>query len=62
LDPFGEVHEVRIRRSSGNPLFDRSAEAAVKKASPLPVPTDVTIYNRFFREFQFEFDPEKGIR
>ena len=59
LDPFGEVLEARIVRSSGNPLFDRSAEAAVKKASPLPVPSDVTIYNRFFREFQFKFNPEK---
>jgi colicin import membrane protein len=58
LDPFGEVLEARIVRSSGNPLFDRSAEAAVKKASPLPVPSDVTIYNRFFREFQFVFKPE----
>ena len=58
LDPFGEVLEARIVRSSGNPLFDRSAEAAVKKASPLPVPSDVTIYNRFFREFQFLFRPE----
>jgi len=57
LDPFGEVLEARIVRSSGNPLFDRSAEAAVKKASPLPVPPDVTIYNRFFREFQFLFRP-----
>ncbi len=59
LDPFGEVLEARIVRSSGNPLFDRSAESAVKKASPLPVPSDVTIYNRFFREFQFKFNPEK---
>ena len=58
LDPFGEVLEARIVRSSGNPLFDRSAEAAVKKASPLPVPSDVTIYNRFFREFQFLFRPK----
>ncbi len=58
LDPFGEVLEARVLRSSGNPLFDRSAEAAVKKASPLPVPSDVTIYNRFFREFQFLFRPE----
>jgi colicin import membrane protein len=58
LDPFGEVLEARIVRSSGNALFDRSAEAAVKKASPLPVPSDVTIYNRFFREFQFVFKPE----
>jgi colicin import membrane protein len=59
LDPFGEVLEVRVVRSSGNPLFDRSAETAVKKASPLPMPSDVTIYNRFFRELQFEFDPDQ---
>jgi len=58
LDPFGEVLEARIVRSSGNSLFDRSAEAAVRKASPLPVPSDVTIYNRFFREFQFLFNPK----
>lgn len=58
LNPFGEVLDVTIVRSSGNTLFDRSAEAAVKKASPLPVPPDLSIYNRYFREFQFLFKPE----
>jgi colicin import membrane protein len=58
LDPFGQVLSVRVVRSSGNAQFDRSAEAAVQKASPLPVPQDVMIFNSTFRTFNFEFNPE----
>lgn len=53
----GEVLAVRVIRSSGNPLFDRSVENAVYKASPLPVPDDPELY-QYIREINLNFDPE----
>lgn len=53
----GEVAEVRIVQSSGDAAFDRSAEAAVNKASPLPLPENPELLERF-REFNFRFKPE----
>lgn len=47
LAPGGAVLEVSLTRSSGDSLLDRSAEAAIRKASPLPVPTDPTTFNLF---------------
>lgn len=44
--PSGEVVDVRTVASSGDPTYDRSAETAVRAASPLPPPPD---------EFQAEF-------
>jgi len=56
LIPGGEVVDVRIVRGSGNPVFDRSVEAAVSRASPLPVPSDVEVMQKF-RTIRFEFNP-----
>ncbi len=53
----GEVLQAAVVRSSGNPLFDRSAVNAVYKASPLPVPDDKSMFDHF-REFDFKFRPE----
>ena len=39
--------------------FDRSAEAAVRKADPLPMPDSPSLQAQF-RDFKFEFDPAKG--
>ena len=55
----GEVLAVSVIVSSGDPVFDRSAENALYKASPLQVPSDPDLFNRVFREFNFDFDPEK---
>ncbi len=52
----GEVVSAVVVRSSGNPLFDRSAEIAVQKATPLPVPEDADLFSHF-REFNFKFSP-----
>jgi colicin import membrane protein len=57
LVPGGEVLQAAVIRSSGNTLFDRSAENAVYKASPLPVPQDKALFD-YFREFEFKFRPE----
>lgn len=56
LIPGGEVASVNVIRSSGDPVFDRSVESAVLKASPLPLPGDATLFNHF-REINFNFDP-----
>ncbi len=55
--PGGAVLSTQIVRSSGNPIFDRSAENAINKASPLPVPDDKSMFEHF-REFEFKFRPE----
>ena len=54
--PGGEVIEARVTKSSGNAIFDRQAENAVRKAAPLPVPTEARLFGRM-REIQFVFDP-----
>ncbi len=57
LAPTGEVINVMIVRPSGSPAFDRSAENAVYKASPLPLPEDKGLFEHF-RELEFLFNPE----
>jgi colicin import membrane protein len=55
--PGGEVVEASVIQSSGNAAFDRQAENAVRKAAPLPVPSDPRLFQRM-REINFVFDPE----
>jgi len=38
LIPTGDVIDIQLSKSSGDPIYDKSAIAAVKKASPLPLP------------------------
>ena len=54
----GTVIDVFIEKSSGNEMFDTSAENAVTNASPLPVPTDRELFAREFKTFTFVFDPK----
>jgi colicin import membrane protein len=56
LIPGGDVVSATVVRSSGDPMFDRSVETAVLKASPLPLPPDASLFNHF-REINFNFDP-----
>ncbi len=56
LIPGGEVVSVQITQSSGDPVFDRSVERAVRKASPLPLPDDSSMFP-YFRELKFIFKP-----
>jgi colicin import membrane protein len=59
LFPGGAVADVSVARSSGNPVYDRSAQDAVKKASPLPVPKGSGFDE--FRNLKLQFSPT-GIR
>jgi TonB family protein len=54
----GTVIDAEVISSSGDEDFDRSAENAVNKASPLPVPKDKELFARDFRTFQFLFNPK----
>lgn len=58
LAPDGAVLEVTLTRSSGDPLLDRSAQTAIYKASPLPVPTDSGTFN-MFRDISLTVRPEQ---
>ena len=58
LAPDGMVLNVTLTRSSGDPLLDRSAQTAIYKASPLPVPTDSETFN-LFRDISLTVRPEQ---
>jgi colicin import membrane protein len=59
LDAEGHVAQVEIARSSGDRAFDRSAVAAVQRASPLPLPNDAALRSDIVRSgFRFVFKPE----
>ncbi len=49
--------EADVVQSSGDPVFDRSVENAVYRASPLPLPDDSALFP-YFRELEFTFRPE----
>ncbi|CAM4441704.1 MAG: hypothetical protein LEGION0398_MBIBDBAK_00588 [Legionellaceae bacterium] len=56
LAPGGMVLNVKLLESSGDPALDRSALAAVTKASPLPVPTETVVFDAF-REIDLIVQP-----
>lgn len=60
LAPGGVVLEVQIIKSSGDTLLDRSARAAVFRASPLPVPDDIYSFEPF-RQFVLKVKPENVL-
>ena len=58
LLPSGEVTEVVVFASSGDLVFDRSVENAVRKASPFPVPSNRTTFDQKFKVLTFVFKPD----
>lgn len=57
LSPTGTVLNVKLARSSGDAVLDRSAEAAVYKASPLPLPNNKELIS-MFKEIRLTVRPE----
>jgi len=55
--PGGEVLTVKMLRSSGNGAYDRAVEAAILKSSPLPLPSDPSL---FVRELELTFCPKES--
>lgn len=62
LVPTGDVVAVSLVESSGNGAFDRSAEAAVRKARRFEVPKDPDLFEQYFRRFTLLFRPEDLLR
>jgi colicin import membrane protein len=53
--PGGEVVEARVTSCNGDAAVVRSIEAAVLRASPLPLPANPALFER---NLQFEFRPD----
>ncbi|MGA7595019.1 MAG: cell envelope integrity protein TolA [Gallionella sp.] len=56
LLPGGSVLNAERVKSSGNAAYDDAVERAILKSDPLPVPPDVTLFNRF-RKLDLVFKP-----
>lgn len=59
LAPNGSVILARLSRSSGDAILDRSAETAINKASPLPVPQEQDLFE-LFRDIHLTVKPEQA--
>lgn len=62
LVPTGDLVNVTVVESSGNPAFDRSAEQAVRKAGKFEVPEESGLFESKFRRFNLLFQPEDLFR
>ena len=56
LLPGGDVLDVRVVRASGIPAYDEAVERAIRKSSPLPVPSDAGFDP--FRKFNLVHRPQ----
>lgn len=57
VGPGGVVLNIDTLKESGDPNLDRSARNAVMKSSPLPVPTDSELFDKF-RSLRLTFRPQ----
>lgn len=62
LVPTGDVVAVTLIQGSGSSAFDRSAEAAVRKARRFEVPAESALFEKYFRRFSLLFKPEDLLR
>ncbi|HJT60044.1 MAG TPA: energy transducer TonB [Burkholderiales bacterium] len=44
--PTGEILNTKLLRSSGNPAYDIAVERAILKSSPLPLPSERSLFDR----------------
>ena len=59
LLPTGEVIDIRRTQSSGNAAYDEAVERAIRKSSPLPLPTDRDARAAFVPELSFVHRPKE---
>jgi colicin import membrane protein len=57
--PGGEVLDIKLKKSSGNPAYDNAIERGIRSASPLPVPPPTSELFPRFRELNLEFQHER---
>jgi colicin import membrane protein len=58
LLPGGSVLSTKLTKPSGSSAYDDAVERAIMKAQPLPLPPDVTLFNKF-REMNLTFRPKE---
>ena len=56
--PGGEVLDVRTKRASGQAPWDNAVERAIRRAQPLPLPSDPALMKEF-RELNLKFRPKE---
>ena len=56
--PGGEVLDVRTKRASGQTHWDNAVERAIRRAQPLPLPSDPALMKEF-RELNLKFRPKE---
>ena len=54
----GQVTNVQVVKGSGDSLFDNSAVAAARRASPLPMPADPAVAQELRPTFILRFRPK----
>lgn len=52
--PGGEILSLKLKRSSGNPAYDAAVERAIRRAAPLPPPSDAARFSEV-RELELKF-------
>lgn len=57
--PGGDVLDIRIIKSSGNPAYDSAIERGIRSASPLPVPPPNSELFPQFRELKLQIRHER---
>jgi len=58
LIPGGDVLSVKLRKSSGNALYDEAVERAIRRAEPLPIPPEPHLFPQF-RTLLLQFRPQE---
>ncbi len=58
LIPGGDVLSVKLRRPSGNALYDEAVERAIMRAQPLPIPPEPQLFPQF-RTLLLQFRPQE---
>ena len=56
LMPGGMVLKAELTKPSGSAAYDSAVERAIKKAQPLPLPPDITLFD-IFRDLHLKFSP-----